>query len=488
MEVRVSLSSMVSQAVTNSDNETALLSKLQQEASTGISLQQPSDNPTAFIAVLGDQNQSTLLTAQLSNIQSATTVLNDAVSATRDASNILAQGYQLALQGANSTNTNGSYQALAQQVNGLIQQLLDTANSKSGNQYLFGGTASQTAPFSITSTDSQGNPESISYQGAATTANVIIDPTESVPTLYTGSQVFQSYQRGPTTFTGSTGATPGAGTDSATGEGTLQVRHTATTYAAGSGIQAGASSAGGDTILGPPGAHQLTVIDTSGNGTAGTVSLDGGPAVAFTNSNTNLAVTGPTGQVVYVNTAAITHGFSGTVSISTSGTLSTDGGVTTVPIQYSADQQVTNSVTGGVTNVNSSGIHSPGDTSVEYGGTFDAFQSLITLRDTLLNTKNLSASQQAQALSSLAGDLQNAQNNVLQSTGEQSATLTQLASLQTTFQNVQLSVQQTTTNLQSADISQVVVQLQAQQNLLQLTMASTSEMLNATVSLLTWLH
>jgi flagellar hook-associated protein 3 FlgL len=189
-----------------------------------------------------------------------------------------------------------------------------------------------------------------------------------------------------------------------------------------------------------------------------------------------------------VNTSAISAGFNGTVAITTSGTLSTDGGLTTTPITYSADQQVINSVTGGVTNVNSTAIHAPGDENVEYGGTLDAFQSLIALRDTLLNTKNLSSTQQAQALSSLAGDLQSAQDNVLQTTGAQSATLTQLASLQTTFQNIQLSVQQTTTNLQSADISQVVVQLQAQQNLLQLTMASTSEMLNATVSLLSYLH
>ena len=59
-------------------------------------------------------------------------------------------------------------------------------------------------------------------------------------------------------------AAAGTDTDSATGQAVLTISHTATTFAAGSGVQAGTSSPGGDTILGPAGAHTLTIIDTSG--------------------------------------------------------------------------------------------------------------------------------------------------------------------------------------------------------------------------------
>src|SRR5439155_11953260 len=100
--------------------------------------------------------------------------------------------------------------------------------------------------------------------------------------------------------------------------------HTSTTYQAGSGVQTGSGSAAGDTVIGPAGAHQLTIVDTSGTGAAGTVSLDGGPAVAFTNADTNLKVSGPNGQVVFVDTTAITANFNGTVNITANGTVSVD--------------------------------------------------------------------------------------------------------------------------------------------------------------------
>ena len=121
----------------------------------------------------------------------------------------------------------------------------------------------------------------------------------------------------------------------------MTITHTGTTYAAGSGVQAGSSSASGDTILGPPGSHTLQITDTSGNGTAGTVSLDGGPPIAFTNGDTNLQVTNSSGDVVYINTSAITAGFNDSVAISTTGTMSVDGGATSTPITYAANQAVT---------------------------------------------------------------------------------------------------------------------------------------------------
>ena len=130
-----------------------------------------------------------------------------------------------------------------------------------------------------------------------------------------------------------------------------------------------------------------------------------------------------------------------------------------VPIDFSNNQEVTNSITGGVTNVNSTNIRSPGDEQVEYQGTFDAFQALIALRDALNNTQGQSSTDQAKTISGLIGELQTAQNGLLDSTGAQSAALSQLTSMQTNFQAVQLADQQTTTTLQGADITQVVVQL-----------------------------
>ena len=46
------------------------------------------------------------------------------------------------------------------------------------------------------------------------------------------------------------------------------------------------------------------------------------------NSDTNLKVSAPNGDVVYVNTTAVVPGFSGNVDITADGMLSVDGGTT----------------------------------------------------------------------------------------------------------------------------------------------------------------
>ena len=137
----------------------------------------------------------------------------------------------------------------------------------------------------MTASDAQGHTTQVVYNGSAQRASSPIGETQTVATFYTGSEVFQSQQRGPTVITGTTGAAAGSGTDSATGQGALVVAHTSTTYAVGSGVQPGASSATGDTILGPIGAHTDREIRLRAETVAaGTVSLDNGPAIPFTSA------------------------------------------------------------------------------------------------------------------------------------------------------------------------------------------------------------
>jgi len=279
-------------------------------------------------------------------------------------------------------------------------------------------------------------------------------------------------------ITDTTEVTAGTGTDSASGSGTLTVAHTSTTHAAGSGVRAGTNSVARDTILGPAGAHTLTLVDTSGTGTSGTVQLDGGSVVKWTNTATNLQVQGPTGQTVFLNTTAITAGFNGSVAITSNGTMSVDGGLSSVPITFSANQVVSNSQTGAVTNINSTNIRQTGNDAISYTGAYDVFQILSTLRDDLNNTRNLSPSQQAAALGQTLSELDRVNTNVLTVVGEQSASLQNLQAIDQHIQDVQLQTKQQIGNLQNADLTQVVVGMQEQRNLLQSTLYSTSRILS----------
>ena len=338
MDTRVSMQTVVQQAMANSTNLSDQLATIQAQVATGQQFPNVSDDPTAALTVLANNNLATSYGTQLSNIGTATSTLNNSVATLQAVSNVFTQAQSIALQASSSTNDTSAFATDATSVNALLTQLINLANTQDSNgTYLYSGAATGTQPFAVGATNPDGSPAQVQYQGAADSSSVFVDSTQQVGLDYAGSQVFQGTQRQTPVFTGTTGAQPGTGTDTATARSTLQISHTATIYdaTAGSGVQPGTSSAAGDTILGN---HQLQITDTSGNGSAGTISLDGGPAVAFTSADKNLQVTNSTGDSVYVNTTAITAGFNGTVNFTSNGAMSVDGGATSVPITFAANQ------------------------------------------------------------------------------------------------------------------------------------------------------
>ena len=483
MNINTGMQTLYTNAIADDQSITNQLNTLQAQASTGQQYANVSDNPGVSLNILSDNDQNQLLTTHLSNIQATTASLNTSVSALQNVASILSQAQSLAVQASNSANDTSSFGALAQQVSGLISQLLTTANTQNNGVYVFSGTATSTQPYAVTHQDGQGNPLTISYQGSNNNTSTIIDTNQQVPVDYAGNQVFQSSDRQPAVFSGNTGAQPGSGTNSSDGQQTLTFTHTATTYAAGSGVQAGASSASGDTILG---SHSLQIIDTSGNGSAGTVALDGGTPIPFTNADTNLQLTNNNGDTVYLDTSAITAGFNGAVAVNASGSMSVDGGATSTPIDFSANQTVTDGQTGAATFVNTTNVQRTGNETVANPGTYDAFSVLIALRNDLNNTNNLSSTAQIQAISNRIADLENVSTHVETTIGAQSSTVQSLTALQTNLNNLQLSNQETISNLGSADVTNVVVQLQAYENMLQMSLEAFSKI--SSTSLLNYLH
>ncbi|MBS0203084.1 MAG: flagellar hook-associated protein FlgL [Planctomycetes bacterium] len=466
--MRVTTQSQYQQSLLNIQQTYAKVSTLQQQISSGKRLQLPSDGPTAMAQVL----QNNLLDARFTNdmgmIQDASAKLQTGVDTLTQVQDLLTNVKNLALQANNVTTSSTANATLAKQVNTALAQLMDLANQTlPDGSRLYGGTASNAAPFSVTSTDATGQPTSIGYHGSQQNSVVIISQTVTATTLLSGQDVFQTRSRGTTSYTGTTGVAAGTGTDSATGDGTLTVNHLLTTYSGASGVAAGTSSPSGDTVIGPSGANSLVINDTSGTGASGTVSLNGGPAISFTNLDTDLKVTGPNGEVVYLNTTAIAPGFSGNVPMTATGTVSTDGNATSVPIDFSGNQVVLNGTTGAMTNIDSTNIRQAGTAQVHYQGTSDLFQSLIVLRDTIANTQGLSAADRSAALNQQIGDLDRASSSIGNVIGSQSVQAQSLASLKDHLTSLQLNLSQSTDNLQATDTASAVVDLQKQMNLYQ---------------------
>ena len=439
------------------------IGKLQSQISSGLRVQKPSDDPTVFRSLLARKSMDARFDAWSGNIQEAETQLNSSVDHLLSLRKLFQDAKDIALESRQSTEPS----ILADQTEGLRQNVLEIANQNVNGVYLFAGTAMHTQPF-VDSGDG------IDYQGAQARSHIVVSRQITVDVLYSGQEVFQSSERGETLVLGNTGAAAGAGTDNAQGRGELLVSHVATAYAAGSGVQPGTSSNDRDTIVG---SHVLHIEDTAADGSAGTVSINGGAKIDFTSTDTNLLVSS-SGADVYVDLSQIAAGFVGDVEITATGTISMDGGLTQVDIDFLENQQLAHSETGSITNIDTRGVLLAGTDQVEYGGTSDAFQILSDLESDLRRARDLPEQEWQESITRRLEDLDRMVDHLLSVVGTQSATLQSLSDIQVRNEDSQLETQRVIGELEGVDVAGAIFDLQMAQSQLELTFASSNVLLN----------
>ena len=259
--------------------------------------------------------------------------------------------------------------------------------------------------------------------------------------------------------------------------GDVQIRNTATLIGAGSGLLNGVS-ASDDTLVGD---HTLTVDATNMQ-----LRLDGGTAVRFVKGDTDIRVTAPSGAVIHLDSTAFVDGFSGDIPVNGEGTLSIDDGATSIPIDFSENQTLVNSITGAVTYVDTQGLVKAGDVHAEYQETSDIFGALIQLRDDILNRRGLSNSEWQAAMQRRIGDVQRVHDQLMEKVGEQSVSLDNLEGIEARAEIYGLETQRAVSERESADIASAIVSMQNEQNMLQFTYAVTSNVM--AISILDYLR
>ncbi|GBD36724.1 hypothetical protein HRbin36_01852 [bacterium HR36] len=476
---RTTFNNLVNRSIHHLQATLRELERLHTQAVTGKKWTRPSQNPVGFSTAQSYHGTLDQLEALGSNLTDMRLSLETSSQALQQISAIVNQARALAAEGAHGSPDETSQRALAAQVNGLLEQVLSLANSRTPDHYVFAGTAATKQPFQALR-NAQGRIVAVRYVGNDEAGTAHVGQNEWVQFLYAGRDVFQGQDSSQGEVVGNTGLALGTGTSRVRGRIAVEVRHTATLYAPGSGVAPGNSSASGDTILGPSGANTLFLQDTSGTGTSGTVSLNGGPAIAWTNTDTDLQVVGPNGEVVFIDTTNITPGFSGTVAITANGELSLDGGSTILPLAFSTNQYVTDA-RGNVVFFDTSQVRRVGVNWVEFPGGYDIFSALLDLRDDLENARQLTAGQQTEALSRMMASLDTVHDALLQTLGDQSATLAQLETLEQHMQEMKLDLQSRLGKLEQADLAELVVQLQAQQNQLTLVLGATAALMQTSL-------
>ncbi|MEE2641896.1 MAG: hypothetical protein VX768_14810 [Planctomycetota bacterium] len=473
MSIRSTINLVSAQARYYSQVRQNNLAFLQFQASSGLKHQRLSDDPIASERLFSLKRTVNSLDANKAVMDEVESTLNLSVSNLTEAHQIVRNLQQISIQARQADDA--ELPILASQVDDLLGRLVNLANATENDRYQYGGQNDKTTPYVR---NPEGDYPPYLYQGGNEALEVTISENIRMDIYRPGQEIFGSLARGETVFVGETGAKPGAGTDSAKIQGSLQVVHSLTSYPGGSGVAAGTDSVNGDTIIGALGTHQLNLIDTSGTGASGTVQLNGGPEFNWSSADDNLKIEGPKGEVVFLDTQGIAAGFSGAVDLVADGTLSVDGGVSTVPIDFSNNQLLTDTQTDDVTNVDSSEIVRVGSELIEYTGTSDLFSTITELKNDLLNSRGLVGKQWDQSLLRRGQDLEGHANAIIETVGEQSVSLESLVGLRERNRAYSLEVTQVIDDVEGADLTEVVLQLQEEQNLLQYTFAVTSSILS----------
>jgi len=138
-------------------------SRLQNQAATGQLLTLPEDNPTAMRRILDMQGEASSVSQYLSNVARHQELATASYSSLKALRSIVDRAGEIATL-AGGVQPGRDLQLYATEVNGLLEQALQVANSQNRGDYLFAGTRSDQPAF-VATRDSNGNITGINYEG-----------------------------------------------------------------------------------------------------------------------------------------------------------------------------------------------------------------------------------------------------------------------------------------------------------------------------------
>ncbi|MHB0946326.1 MAG: flagellar hook-associated protein FlgL [Sedimentisphaerales bacterium] len=166
--------------------------------------------------------------------------------------------------------------------------------------------------------------------------------------------------------------------------------------------------------------------------------------------------------------------------------LSIDGGATEWDVTGDISNVAVSNADGDVLYVDATNITSAGTNLVRVPGTYDIFSSLISIRDVLKNTQNLSDEQLkefrgviTQSLDEINSQLTNKQTLVGSKIGF-------LEDLKESLENVKLNTEDQATAIEQADVAQIAIELSMREILYQMSLSVTGKLMS--VSLLDFIE
>ena len=138
---------MVDNMMRNLQDNMKKLDKLNQQLSSGKKFSKPSENPIGAAESMELESVLSNHGQYLDNIGEARDWMKSSESALKNSGKILQRAREQAIYGANGSLSEGDRKQIAIEIGELKKELVNVANSKLGDRYLFSGQKTTTKPF-----------------------------------------------------------------------------------------------------------------------------------------------------------------------------------------------------------------------------------------------------------------------------------------------------------------------------------------------------
>lgn len=189
MRLRISTSFLLNNLSRDIAQQLARMQKLSEDISTGKRVRKPSDDPIAASRGLAIRALRAGVVQHKINIEDAKDWLGATERALMKAQEVFENAADAALRAGNSTLSDDERRALAQDVDGLISELVDLANTQYDGRYIFAGLKTLTRPFVLTK--NAGTPSyTVTYEGADGSKQIEVEPGTTMQVNTNGGEAF----------------------------------------------------------------------------------------------------------------------------------------------------------------------------------------------------------------------------------------------------------------------------------------------------------
>ena len=153
--MRVTNSMMIGQLMKNLNKNLKRMENHHYQLATGKSIVRPSQDPVGITRSLQARTELSKIEQYIKNVEDAKAWLVEAETALDEINSLIVRAYELTVDAANDSKTPEDRQAIAKEIDQLMKQLLEAANSSYAGRSVFGGYNTAEKPFEVREIDGQ---------------------------------------------------------------------------------------------------------------------------------------------------------------------------------------------------------------------------------------------------------------------------------------------------------------------------------------------